>query len=208
MAANGESLKARPQEVTPQNYNILIPSYSAWFKYDTVNAVEKRAVPEFFTGQNQSKTPEAYMTIRNFIIDSYRLNPTEYLTSTSARRNLTGDVCGIVRIHSFLEQWGLINYQIESEQRPMGFGPSSTSHFNILLDTPAGVQPLQPPKHQTAEDYVCKIKEPAVGEEEGGVSGEKAEQAATDKAVSSNYGLKVDGYSKRSSARVRLTSTL
>ncbi|GAU90876.1 hypothetical protein RvY_03234 [Ramazzottius varieornatus] len=200
MGGNGDAQKARPQEVSAQNYNIVIPSYSAWFKYDSINAVEKRAVPEYFTGQNQSKTPEAYMTIRNFIIDSYRLNPTEYLTSTSARRNLTGDVCGIVRIHSFLEQWGLINFQIEAEQRPMGFGPSSTSHFNILLDTPAGVQPLQPPKHQTAEDYVCKMKDVPTLNEEGSLSGDKNEQA-TDKAVSSNYALKVDGYSKRSTAR-------
>jgi hypothetical protein len=30
---NGEQ-KIRPQEVSPQNYNIIIPSYSAWFSYD------------------------------------------------------------------------------------------------------------------------------------------------------------------------------
>lgn len=31
------------------------------------------------------------------MIDTYRLNPQEYLTSTSCRRNLTGDVCAIMR---------------------------------------------------------------------------------------------------------------
>jgi len=41
-----------------------------------------------------------------------RLNPTEYLTSTACRRNLAGDVCAIMRVHAFLEQWGLINYQV------------------------------------------------------------------------------------------------
>lgn len=46
------------------------------------------------------------------MIDTYRLNPTEYLTSTACRRNLAGDVCAIMRVHGFLEQWGLINYQV------------------------------------------------------------------------------------------------
>lgn len=47
------------------------------------------------------------------MIDTYRLNPTEYLTSTACRRNLAGDVCAIMRVHGFLEQWGLINYQVQ-----------------------------------------------------------------------------------------------
>lgn len=74
--------------------------------------IEKRALPEFFNGKNRSKTPEIYLAYRNFMIDTYRLNPTEYLTSTASRRNLAGDVCGIMRVHAFLEQWGLINYQV------------------------------------------------------------------------------------------------
>jgi len=31
------------------------------------------------------------------MIDTYRLNPMEYLTSTAVRRNLAGDVCAIMR---------------------------------------------------------------------------------------------------------------
>lgn len=38
-----------------------------------------------------------YVAYRNFMIDSYRLNPTEYLTATACRRNLAGDVCSILR---------------------------------------------------------------------------------------------------------------
>lgn len=41
--------------------------------------------------------PHRYLAYRNFMIDTYRLNPQEYLTSTSCRRNLTGDVCAIMR---------------------------------------------------------------------------------------------------------------
>jgi SWI/SNF related-matrix-associated actin-dependent regulator of chromatin subfamily C len=46
------------------------------------------------------------------MIDTYRLNPTQYLTATACRRSLAGDVCAIIRVHAFLEQWGLINFQV------------------------------------------------------------------------------------------------
>lgn len=39
----------------------------------------------------------SYLAYRNFMIDTYRLNPQEYLTSTACRRNLAGDVCAIMR---------------------------------------------------------------------------------------------------------------
>uniref|UniRef100_A0A8C9MRP8 SWI/SNF related BAF chromatin remodeling complex subunit C1 n=1 Tax=Serinus canaria TaxID=9135 RepID=A0A8C9MRP8_SERCA len=77
-----------------------------------IHVIERRALPEFFNGKNKSKTPEIYLAYRNFMIDTYRLNPQEYLTSTACRRNLTGDVCAVMRVHAFLEQWGLINYQV------------------------------------------------------------------------------------------------
>lgn len=98
--------------VTEQTHHIIIPSYSAWFDYNSIHTIEKRALPEFFNGKNKSKTPEIYLAYRNFMIDTYRLNPTEYITSTASRRNLAGDVCAIMRVHAFLEQWGLINYQV------------------------------------------------------------------------------------------------
>lgn len=132
--------------VTEQTHHIIVPSYAAWFDYNSIHVIEKRALPEFFNGKNKSKTPEIYMAYRNFMIDTYRLNPTEYLTSTACRRNLAGDVCAIMRAHAFLEQWGLINYQIDADSRPTPMGPPPTSHFHVLSDTPSGLQPVNPPK--------------------------------------------------------------
>lgn len=43
----------------------------------------------------------SYMAYRNFMIDTYRLNPQEYLTCTACRRNLAGDVCAIMRWVTF-----------------------------------------------------------------------------------------------------------
>ncbi|XP_048344502.1 SWI/SNF complex subunit SMARCC2 isoform X6 [Sphaerodactylus townsendi] len=137
--------------VTEQTHHIIIPSYAAWFDYNSVHAIERRALPEFFNGKNKSKTPEIYLAYRNFMIDTYRLNPQEYLTSTACRRNLAGDVCAIMRVHAFLEQWGLINYQVDAESRPTPMGPLPTSHFHVLADTPSGLVPLQPKTPQSRQ---------------------------------------------------------
>ncbi|XP_072317390.1 SWI/SNF complex subunit SMARCC1 isoform X2 [Eucyclogobius newberryi] len=135
-------LDSGEDNVTEQTHHIIVPSYGAWFDYNCIHEIERRALPEFFNGKNKSKTPEIYLAYRNFMIDTYRLNPQEYLTSTSCRRNLTGDVCAIMRVHAFLEQWGLVNYQVDSESRPLPMGPPPTPHFTVLADTPSGLMPL------------------------------------------------------------------
>uniref|UniRef100_A0A7N8X2A4 SWI/SNF related, matrix associated, actin dependent regulator of chromatin, subfamily c, member 1a n=1 Tax=Mastacembelus armatus TaxID=205130 RepID=A0A7N8X2A4_9TELE len=146
-------IDANEDNVTEQTHHIIIPSYAAWFDYNCIHEIERRALPEFFNGKNKSKTPEIYLAYRNFMIDTYRLNPQEYLTSTSCRRNLTGDVCAIMRVHAFLEQWGLVNYQVDAESRPLPMGPPPTPHFTVLADTPSGLIPLNhrppqiPPPH-------------------------------------------------------------
>lgn len=95
-----------------QTHAIILPSYSSWFDMHQIHPIEKKAMQEFFNGRNRSKTPAVYKDYRDFMINTYRLNPIEYLTVTACRRNLAGDVCAIMRVHSFLEQWGLINYQV------------------------------------------------------------------------------------------------
>uniref|UniRef100_A0AAQ5YJM2 SWI/SNF related, matrix associated, actin dependent regulator of chromatin, subfamily c, member 2 n=1 Tax=Amphiprion ocellaris TaxID=80972 RepID=A0AAQ5YJM2_AMPOC len=168
--------------VTEQTHHIIIPSYAAWFDYNSVHAIERRALPEFFNGKNKSKTPEIYLAYRNFMIDTYRLNPQEYLTSTACRRNLAGDVCAIMRVHAFLEQWGLINYQVDSESRPTPMGPPPTSHFHVLADTPSSLVPLQPKTSQTPAtqqmmSFPDKVKDKP--------------------ADLQNFGLRTDMYSKK-----------
>uniref|UniRef100_A0A673MXK9 SWI/SNF related, matrix associated, actin dependent regulator of chromatin, subfamily c, member 1a n=1 Tax=Sinocyclocheilus rhinocerous TaxID=307959 RepID=A0A673MXK9_9TELE len=168
--------------VTEQTHHIIIPSYAAWFDYNSIHEIERRALPEFFNGKNKSKTPEIYLAYRNFMIDTYRLNPQEYLTSTSCRRNLTGDVCAVMRVHAFLEQWGLVNYQVDAESRPLPMGPPPTPHFNVLTDTPSGLVPLlcfsfQVPPAQQMLNFP-----------------EKGKDKPTDLQ---NFGLRTDIYSKK-----------
>ncbi|NWU17886.1 SMRC2 protein, partial [Cephalopterus ornatus] len=170
--------------VTEQTHHIIIPSYAAWFDYNSVHAIERRALPEFFNGKNKSKTPEIYLAYRNFMIDTYRLNPQEYLTSTACRRNLAGDVCAIMRVRASLEQWGLINYQVDAESRPTPMGPPPTSHFHVLADTPSGLVPLQPktPQQPTSASQQM-LNFPDKGKEKP--------------ADMQNFGLRTDMYTKK-----------
>jgi SWI/SNF related-matrix-associated actin-dependent regulator of chromatin subfamily C len=127
-----------------QTHSIILPSYSTWFDMHQINQIERKALPEFFNNRNRSKTPAVYKDYRDFMINTYRINPVEYLTVTACRRNLAGDVCAIMRVHAFLEQWGLINYQVEADARPSNVGPPFTGHFRVIADTPRGLQPWNP----------------------------------------------------------------
>jgi SWI/SNF related-matrix-associated actin-dependent regulator of chromatin subfamily C len=203
--------------VIEQTNYIVIPSYASWFDYNAINVIEKKGVPEFFSGLNKSKTPEVYMYIRNFMIDCYRLNPMEYLSATSCRRNLSGDVCAILRVHAFLEQWGLINWQVDPLNIPAPVGPPSTSHFMVLADTPAGITLTNPfpPAYQVHEkkpkteindssensEKATKENEKANNEngekmkEEGSV-GENGNEKSTGQKVP-EIGLRTDLYAKQ-----------
>mmetsp|Transcript_7760 Transcript_7760/g.13021 ORF Transcript_7760/g.13021 Transcript_7760/m.13021 type:complete len:188 (-) Transcript_7760:1331-1894(-) len=76
------------------------------------------SMPEFFCGQFPHKNPENYLHFRNFIIKMYRENPSGYLSATECRKKLAGDVCSLIRLHAFLEHWGLINFHVEQSLRP------------------------------------------------------------------------------------------
>ena len=146
-----------------QTHPVIIPSFATWFSLATIDPIERKALPEFFNAKNRSKTPSIYKDYRDFMVNTYRLNPSEYLTVTACRRNLAGDVCAIMRVHAFLEQWGLINYQvrcssafssstlrahictqIDTSTRPAALAPPWTGHFRLLVDSPRGLAPLHP----------------------------------------------------------------
>uniref|UniRef100_A0A674MMR5 SWI/SNF related BAF chromatin remodeling complex subunit C2 n=1 Tax=Takifugu rubripes TaxID=31033 RepID=A0A674MMR5_TAKRU len=180
-SVKGEPVKGsdlHEDNVTEQTHHIIIPSYAAWFDYNSAELFRSSS-----TGRTNPKRPKcAYLAYRNFMIDTYRLNPQEYLTSTACRRNLAGDVCAIMRVHAFLEQWGLINYQVDSESRPTPMGPPPTSHFHVLADTPSSLVPLQPKTSQTpATQPMMSFPE-----------------KVKDKSVDlQNFGLRTDMYSKK-----------
>uniref|UniRef100_A0A1I8HP40 SANT domain-containing protein n=1 Tax=Macrostomum lignano TaxID=282301 RepID=A0A1I8HP40_9PLAT len=137
-SSDGAAAEAAADDVTvtEQAHAIIVPSYATWFDYNSIHALERRSLPEFFLEGRPTKTPEAYLACRNFMIDTYRLNPQEYLTFTACRRNLHGDVCGILRV--------------DKESKLAALGPPSASNFRALSDSPACLAPLKPPRRRPA----------------------------------------------------------
>ena len=199
-----EEKEDQEENVTEQTHHIVVPSYSSWFDYNAIHSIEKRALPEFFNGRNKSKSPEVYLSYRNFMLDTYRLNPTEYLTSTACRRNLAGDVCSIMRVHAFLEQWGLVNYQVDIDARPTVMGPPPTSHFHILADTPAGLSPINPPKTPQPSAAKTIIDLDSKQKQENASNGDTNSSDSNDgdkkPEVGTEFGLQTDQYDRRNAA--------
>ncbi|KAK6453967.1 eighth largest subunit of RSC [Scheffersomyces xylosifermentans] len=147
-----EQLKAELQEkakiyLAEQTAHVVIPSFSKWFDLDNVHSIEKKSFPDFFNEsapKSVYKSEEIYKDIRDFIVNTYRLSPREYLTVTAVRKNLAGDVTTIIRVHQFLERWGIINYQIDPRTKSSIVGPQYTGHFQITLDSPTGLVPFVP----------------------------------------------------------------
>ncbi|SCV71433.1 BQ2448_3021 [Microbotryum intermedium] len=163
-----------------QTQAVIIPSYSSWFDLSTIHPIERRSLPEFFNGKNRSKTPSIYKDYRDFMIHTYRLNPSEYLTVTACRRNLAGDVCAIMRVHALLEQWGLINYQIDADTRPASLAPPFTGHFRILLDTPRGLAPLHPGSYHSIRSDTISTSGATTGRPDVRLSNAEAIQTSSE----------------------------
>lgn len=94
--------------------------------------------------------------------------------------------------------------------RPTPMGPPSTSHFHVLVDTPSGLQPLNPPRGQPGalssganqSASAQMLSSLGLGKTENGgsaglVNG-KAE-SETNGFSSDNFGLKNDQYAKKNS---------
>ena len=58
MGAGSQNDITDDDTVTEQTHHIIIPSYASWFDYNSIHAVERRGLPEFFNSKNRSKTPE------------------------------------------------------------------------------------------------------------------------------------------------------
>lgn len=64
---------------------------------------------------SNSKNPQSYKNLRNSIIEIFYKYPNRYLTATNCLQLLGGDCCSIIRVHHFLEHWGLINFYFDIE---------------------------------------------------------------------------------------------
>ncbi len=81
-----------------------------WFSNTSIHVNEIKIMSNFFDETCSLRTPSSYMCIRNVLFELYRNNPSVYLTATEARKKMSGDVCTIIHVHSFMDAYGIINY--------------------------------------------------------------------------------------------------
>lgn len=153
-----QQLHQRPKLAFPQVHEIIIPNYSSWLNLKRIHKIEIKSLPEWFTNRIASKTPEIYVKYRNFMINTYRLNPNEYFSVTAARRNLTGDAAALFRLHKFLMKWGLINYQVDSKLLPKTIEPPLTGENSTKHDAPRGYFPFESYKPSVQLPDMSKLK--------------------------------------------------
>ncbi|XP_075107964.1 SWI/SNF complex subunit SWI3A [Nicotiana tabacum] len=110
----------------PDHDLYTIPSYTSWFSWQSIHEVERLSLREFFDGSSITRTPRIYKEYRDFIITSYREDPTRKLSFTEVRKSLVGDISALHKVFTFLEKWGLINFDpSNAEIAPAGIGAAA-----------------------------------------------------------------------------------
>lgn len=95
---------------TPCDYSEMkLPD---WFDQELIHDQEKLALPEFFKGDNPELTPEKYKLYRDHMINAYRTNPDYFLTVSACKSKLDVDLVTLVRLHSFLSSYNIINSRV------------------------------------------------------------------------------------------------
>jgi SWI/SNF related-matrix-associated actin-dependent regulator of chromatin subfamily C len=90
----------------------------SWFQADSVSSTEVRYLADFFDGSSKARNFETYMSMRSFMTNLYAQNTSTYLSATDCRKKLCGDAAAVIRIHCFLDTFGVINYAVPAEARP------------------------------------------------------------------------------------------
>lgn len=128
-----------------QKRKFVVPdSVYEWFSSKGIHQIERDGVPEFFQG-HPSKTPELYKKYRNFMIEMYANRPQDYLSAIVCRRSLCGDVCAIIRLHTFLDSIGLINFAADQSTRPQSILNVKQENFANLGPSFCGSNNYLPP---------------------------------------------------------------
>jgi hypothetical protein len=90
---------------------------SDWFSLDSISTLERRYIP-FLSSETTTGLELSYIQMRNSIINLYTFNRNQFLTATECRRKMSGDISKIIKIHEFLDSFGLINRDVKLESCP------------------------------------------------------------------------------------------
>ena len=93
---------------------VVLPSYASWFSMDHVDDIEQAALPDL------TSSPQAclhYVALRNGIVLLYRDIAGRRLEAIDCLRHLAHTTPDVLRVHAFLDFWGIINTDAEGRIR-------------------------------------------------------------------------------------------
>lgn len=154
-----------------------------WFSWINIHEVEKFSLREFFDGSSITRTPRIYKEYRDFIISKYREDPSRKLSFTEVRKSLVGDISVLLKVFTFLEKWGLINFNVSGNSddggaRTAPFGSEEEEddwrgRVKVEEGAPHGVRVVAAPN--SMKPIVPPPPPPSVAVDGGGVVGEVGE---------------------------------
>ncbi|KAK6136746.1 hypothetical protein DH2020_029500 [Rehmannia glutinosa] len=115
VAQNWEVLEAKIEAeyeaIRSRDANVhVVPIHAGWFSWTKIHPLEEKMLPSFFNGKSESRTPEIYMEIRNWIMKKFHLNPNEQIELKHLSELTVGKLDARQEVMEFLDYWGLINY--------------------------------------------------------------------------------------------------
>jgi len=90
----------------------------SWYNPCTASDLERRSLPEWFNHTAPHRSPASFALTRETILELADRNPHQYVTATALRRSVLGDAGSLMRLHSFLTDWGLLNREQIGETAP------------------------------------------------------------------------------------------
>ncbi|CAL9021981.1 unnamed protein product, partial [Prunus brigantina] len=105
------SMEAEFEAIRSRNANAhVVPSHCGWFSWTKVHPIEEQMLPSFFNGKSETRTPDAYLEIRNCIMKIFHANPGVFIELKDLLELEVGDFDARQEVMEFLDHWGLINF--------------------------------------------------------------------------------------------------
>lgn len=93
---------------------VVLPSYASWFEMGQVHDIERQALPDL---TSSAEAISCYISLRDRMISLYRDVPGRPLHAVDCLRHLASDPGTLLRVHAFLDFWGIINTDAQGRVR-------------------------------------------------------------------------------------------
>ncbi|KAL5562961.1 hypothetical protein UlMin_032708 [Ulmus minor] len=152
----------------------VVPNHCGWFSWTNIHPIEERTLSSFFNGKTESRTPDMYLEIRNWIMKKFHANPSTQIELKDLEELEVGDLDARQEVMEFLDYWGLINFHpFPSKESAMGSddGDGASEKGSLVdklyqFETPQLSTPVVPKNNATSAAVPSRLfPESAIAED-------------------------------------------